>query len=169
MKNTYFLVFIFISSFIFAQEEEKETKHIVTAAFGYTFIPKGTSHNSESKDGVFVPSVGFDYFYKIKPKWEIGIMTDFEFGEYIIFSENLNRKNAIVVVAVGSFAITKSLNIFAGGGMEFEQEHSIPIIRLGTEYSFKIKKGWVIAPGIFFDIKEGYDTWSFSLAFGKEF
>jgi len=53
--------------------------------------------------------------------------------------------------------------------MEFENHENLGIIRLGGEYVFKLPKNWVISPGFFFDFKEGTDTWSLSVAFGKEF
>lgn len=96
-------------------------------------------------------------------------MGDFELGEYVIFEKDLNRKNAIVATIIASYAITKSINIFAGGGMEFEREHNLGIIRFGAEYGFELNKGWVLSPGFFYDFKESYDTWSLSLSFGKKF
>ena len=171
MKNTYFMVLIlmFLSSFTFAQEEEKEPKHIITAALGYTFIPSGAPSGSHEEEGAFVPSIGLDYFYRLGSKWEIGIMSDLELGEYVLIQKELNRENAFLLAAVASYSLTKSLNVFAGGGMEFEKHHNLGVIRLGTEYAFKLKKGWVLAPGLLFDFKEGTDTWSLSIAFGKEF
>jgi hypothetical protein len=53
--------------------------------------------------------------------------------------------------------------------MEFEQHHNLGVMRVGTESAFKLKKEWVISPGFFFDFKEGIDTWSLSVSFGKEF
>ena len=153
---------------IFAQEEESH-KHLITGAIGYTYIPKGTSAESPSAEGVFVPSIGLDYFYSISHRWEIGIMSDFEFGEYVIFDKDLNRENAIVITAIASHALTKHINLFAGGGIELEKHHNLGVIRIGTEYGFELKNSWVIAPGIFFDFKEGIDTWSLSIAFGKAF
>ena len=92
---------------IFAQEtENEEKKHLITGALGYTYIPKGASVHSEAADGVFIPSIGLDYFYSISHRWEIGIMSDFEFGEYVIFDKDLNRENAIVLTAIASYSLT---------------------------------------------------------------
>ncbi len=171
MKKSILIVFLIfsVSNTISAQEIKKESKHLITAALGYSYIPKGSSHGEEGADGVFIPSLGLDYFYKISPKWEIGLMTDFEFGEYVIFEKDLNRKNAIVITAIASYSLTESINLFAGGGIEFEESHNLVIVRVGGEYAFKLNKGWIVAPGFFYDFKEGIDTWSFSVAFGKEF
>ncbi|MCF6358894.1 MAG: hypothetical protein L3J54_13925 [Draconibacterium sp.] len=165
-----FLLVSFLGVNLFAQDtEHEEKKHLITGALGYTYIPQGASEHSDAADGVFIPSIGLDYFYSISHRWEIGIMTDLELGEYLVFDKDLNRKNALVVAGIAAFALTKHINVFAGGGMEFEKEHNLAVIRVGTEYAFNLKKEWIIAPGIFFDFKEGIDTWSLSVAFGKEF
>ena len=175
MKKNILIIYLlfFVSNSISAQEYEnenkKESKHLITVAIGYSYIPKGVSHGEEGADGVFIPSLGVDYFYKISSKWEIGVMTDFEFGEYLIIEKDLNRKNAIVVTAIASYSLTESINLFAGGGIEFEEEHNLGIVRVGGEYAFELNKGWILAPGFFYDFKEGYDSWSLSLAIGKEF
>ena len=153
-----------------AQESgEKETKHLLTGSFGYTFIPKATSIGGTEPNGIFVPSIGLDYFYRVAPKWEIGTMIDLELGDYLIFEKDLEREKAMVVALIGTYKITKHFNLFAGGGIELERNHHLVVIRLGTEYAFYLNKGWLIAPGFFYDIKEGYDSWSLALAFGKEF
>ncbi len=162
-------IFTTLLNYCFAQEEERETKHLITGAIGYTYIPSAGAIHSTEAEGVFVPSVGLDYFYSITHKWELGLMCDLEFGEYVLINKDLNRENAFVVVAVGAYSPIKSVNIFAGGGIEFEKHHNLGILRLGTEYEFELKKNWVISPGFFFDFKEGVDTWSLSIAFGKKF
>jgi len=173
MKKKVFLLFVVLGlGFnLFSQEthEEKEPKHLVAFALGYTFIPKATSVGGTEPNGIFVPSIGLDYFYKITPKFEIGTMIDFELGEYVIFEKDLNRTNAIVISAIGAYSITKNLNVFAGGGIELEKHHNLGIFRVGAEYGIPLKHEWKLAPGFFYDIKEGYDTWSIAIAIAKEF
>ena len=105
----------------------------------------------------------------LHPHWEIGIMTDIELGEYVFFEKDLNREYAILLTAMVIFNLTKHINFFAGGGMEFEKHKNLGIIRLGGKYVFRLPKSWVILPGFFFDFKEATDTWSLSVAIGKEF
>ena len=165
------LLLLIILSYInsYSQENEEEKKNLLSISLGYTYIPQGASHEAEVADGVFIPSIGIDYLRRIHPRYEIGLMFDMEFGEYIVIDKELNRENAIAIVAIGSFSLTKHINVFAGGGIEIEKHHNLGIIRLGTEYNFRFKKGWVIAPGFIYDFKEGINTWSLSVAFGKEF
>ena len=173
IKNILFtLLFYLILNIAFGQHEEtegeKESKHLITVALGYSFIPQGSSHGEEA-DGIFIPSIGVDYFYRLSPRWEIGTMIDMELGEYLVFEKELDRKNALVISLIASYRLTPHINLFAGGGIELERTHNLGIIRLGGEYAFKFKKGWMLAPGFFYDFKEGYDTWSLALAVGKEF
>ncbi len=72
-------------------------------------------------------------------------------------------------MAITTSNLPRHIIFFAGGGIELEQHHNLGIMRLGGEYLIKLKKDWVISPGFFFDFKEGIDTWSLSVAFGKEF
>ena len=138
--------------------QEHVKKNLLTAALGYTYIPKGSALEAEEADGILVPSIGLNYFRRIHPRWELGLMTDIDLGEYVIFEKNLNRKNAIVVTAIVSFTVTRNINLFAGGGMEFEEHLNLGVIRTGAEYAFRFIKDWVLAPGFFYDFKEGIDT-----------
>ena len=168
------LLFVLIGVFSlngFTQEEavEQEKKNLITVAFGYTYIPNGAALDAHEADGVFIPSIGLDYFRRINPHWEIGIMADFEFGEYIVFDKNLNRENAILFAAMANYNLTKHFSFLAGGGMELERHKNLAIIRVGSEYVFRLKKEWLITPGFFYDFKEGFDTWALSVGIGKEF
>jgi len=163
---------LFLSN-IFGQEngekKEKEGKHLFTGAFGYSFIPNGSSKDAVEAEGVFVPTVGVDYFYSVTNKWEIGIMTDIELGDYLIFDKELERENAFIIAVMGVYSITNNIGLLVGGGVELEKNRNLGIIRLGGEYAFKFDNGWILAPGVFYDIKEGFDSWSLLLSFGKEF
>jgi hypothetical protein len=75
----------------------------------------------------------------------------------------------MIVALMGAFALTKSINIYTGGGVEFEESHHLGIISYGAEYSFKLKNNFFIAPGISMDYKKNYNTWSAAIVIGKEF
>jgi len=40
---------------------------------------------------------------------------------------------------------------------------------VGTEYEFLLKNDWLIAPGLLFDFKEEFNSWSIYVAGGKRF
>jgi len=149
-----------------AGEPEKRQKLMVS--FGYTHIPEGAD-DEDSDKGVFVPTVGLDYFYRVTEKWELGLMFDIEFGEYLIIDQNLNRSDSMILAAVAGYELLPSWSVLAGGGIEIEESENLPIIRLGTEYQFRPGGEWVIAPGFIVDISEEYTSWSLVLGAGMEF
>jgi len=158
------------SSILFSQsEEKKEPKHLITAAFGMTFIPKAARIGENEVGGVYIPAIGIDYFYRISPRWEIGTMIDLELADYIILHKNLNREKALVIALIGAFTLTDKITFYAGPGYEFESHKNLFAVRFGGEYAFKFKNNWILAPGTFYDIKDGYDSFSISIAFGKLF
>ncbi len=163
------LLLYYFPSFSQAGNEDSKKKNLLTGTFGYTFVPKGAEEGATSVEGVFVPSIGIDYFRRVHPKWEIGTMIDFELSNYLIFEKQLNRHKALVITAITAYNLSENWTVFAGGGIELERHKNIFVGRLGGEYAFKLKKDWVLAPGAFYDIKESYDTWAISIAFGREF
>ena len=166
---TYFAVTFVLIQTINAQEETEETQNLLSLSFGYSYVSQGAELNEIQANGVYVPSIGVDYFRKITPKWEVGTMIDLELSDYLIIKKELNRSKALVVTAIASYNPFSSVNFFAGGGIELEKHKNLGVLRFGGEYAFKFQNDWILAPGCFFDIKEGYDTWSIALAFGKEF
>jgi len=156
-----------------AQESDlansEEEKNIFSLALAYTFIPAATTQDN-IQEGHFVPGIGLDYFRRINPQFELGIMADIELGSYLIPRNNdLIRDKALVIALVGSYAFSESWAIFLGPGFELERHHSFPIFRLGTEYLFTLPNAHFIPLGIFYDAKEGYDAWSICLGYGIRF
>lgn len=146
-----------------------QEKNVLTAAFAYTLIPAGTAQDNV-QNGHFVPGIGIDYFRKVHPKFELGIMADIELGSYIIpRKEDLQRDRALVLAAIGSYAITENWAVFVGPGYEFERHKSFVIYRFGTEYLLHLNRDFFIPCGVFYDIKEGYDAWSIALGIGWHF
>jgi len=151
------------------KDESMESRHFISLSFGYTFIPKGGNLESTEATGFFVPSIGLDYFYRIKPRWEIGTMMDVELDHYLIIDKDLERENAFIATVVGLYKISPHLSIFAGGGIEVEHHKNLAVFRAGIDSPISLGRGWVLAPTLIFDFKEGYDTWSLAIAIGKEF
>ena len=149
--------------------EAKEPTQLLGVSFGYTYVPKAGEIGGSEATGVMVPSIGLDYFYKISPKFEVGTMIDLELANYLIFEKDLSREKALIVSAVGVYALMGELNVIAGGGVELEKHKSFGVLRFGMDYSWTFKNNWLLAPGVFYDLKEGYNTWAVSINFGKEF
>jgi hypothetical protein len=146
-----------------------ENKNVLTMALAYTFISAGSAQDN-LENGHFVPGIGIDYFRRIHPKFDVGIMADIELGTYIIpRQDDLIRERALVLALIGSYALTENWGVFFGPGYELERHKSFPIFRLGSEYIFTLNSDWFVPVGLFYDIKEGFDAWSVSAGIGFNF
>ena len=150
-------------------DEEADKKNTFLINLGATYIPDGTSVGTTGSSGFFIPIVGIDYLYRVAKKWEIGLMVEMQLGDYLIIEGDLNREYALDIVVIGSYRATEELHLFGGAGIEIDKNRNLAILRIGVEYNFSLGKGWLLAPNFMYDFKEGLDTWSLALAFGKEF
>jgi hypothetical protein len=145
--------------------------HRVSLMISHTHIPKGVP-SVENGGAVIVPSWGLTYNYRIK-KWAIGIHTDMEIATYIIEDANGNqieRSRPIIVSLMGGYNIWQGIELAAGFGREFEENHNFWVYRFGIEYNIEIGHQWDIAPALIFDVKENlYDSWTLGVVVGKKF
>ncbi|SNR52214.1 hypothetical protein SAMN06265371_104255 [Lutibacter agarilyticus] len=187
MKNFKLLLgVLLISTTLFAQHSEEELennshnegthtvshgKNMIAIDYGIDHIKEGVKHGDAiDEEGHWVSSIGIDYFRGISEKWGVGVKFDIQLGHYIIpHKENLERENAFIALAVGSYKILPKWGVFAGAGVEFEKNENLGVIRVGTEYLFHLKHGWAIPVGFFWDIKEGYDVYAFTVGIAKHF
>jgi hypothetical protein len=171
-----FIIAVFACVNCLAQESEKpeesiekEERHVVSATFGYTYIGEGAELGASEANGVFVPTFGLDYFHVIDRKWELGIMVDLELDHYLIVEKELERENAFIATLMAVHKLRRTWYLFAGAGIEIEGNKNLAVLRLGMERPLRLRNNWFLGPAIFFDIKEGYDTWSLSIGIGKKF
>ncbi|MEN8230844.1 MAG: hypothetical protein ABFS38_22000, partial [Bacteroidota bacterium] len=149
--------------------ETHHLKHQVAAGFGLTFNPMAGELENTEASGLFIPTIGLDYFFHVHHKWEIGFMADYELDHYVIVEHEIEREKSLLLTLAGIYKITDHWGLLAGGGIELENHEHLAILRLGTEYSFDLKKNWVILPKFVFDFKEIHSTWAFSVSLGKKF
>ncbi len=172
IKPISILLFLLVITHTFSQEndEEEQTKHKVVLLLGLTHIPE-TIEEGEPLKSEEVPTIGVDYFYKFNPKWQLGVVVDLELGKYAVDfgGENIPRENAVVTGLVAGYTLLKGWSIFAGPGVEFERSRNIFIVRASTEYEFELGKNWGLAPGICFDFKKEYSTYSLGIGISKSF
>lgn len=144
---------------------------MIAVNYGIDHIKDGVEHgDSTDETGLWISSVGIDYLRHISDKWGVGAKLDLQLGHYIIpHKEDLERENAFVVLAIGSYQILPKWFAFAGAGMEFEKSEHLGVIRVGTEYAFHLKHGWALPAGFFWDIKEGYNVYAFTIGIAKHF
>ena len=137
-------------------------------AFGYTYIPKGAALDASEAEGFFVPSFGLDYFHLLDRRWELGIMLDWELDHYLIFEKELERERAFIATLTATHKLI-NWHLQGGLGVELEKNEHLVVLRLGLERPIHLGNRWVLGPAVYFDIKEGYDTWSLSVSIGKGF
>lgn len=184
MKRILAVLFIFSSSFLIAQEHESEhthksnsTKHAVHGKnfflfeYGYTHISEAVPHDGHmEEEGHWVSSFGVDYFRILDEKWRVGIKLDYELGHYIIpVKDDLKRENVFLAIPTAAYSIVPGWVVYAGPGIEFEEERNLFVVRVGTDYAFDLGSGWELPVGFFLDCKEGYDTYAFTVGIGKFF
>jgi hypothetical protein len=171
---------IFILSFLnFAQEheheeEEHEGKNRIGFVLEATFVPEGSStdhgeeSNGESK-GKVVPTIGLEYTRTLSHRWDVGFSAEVELENYIIVDKELNRENPLILVAFALYRIVGSWFVYGGGGIELEKHKNLAVLRLGTEYEFKLNNGWDIAPTFTFDHKIDLNSIALGVSIGKRF
>lgn len=186
MKKILILLVVFVTSISFAQEHEHEVsshegneshafkhgRNFILFEYGYTHIKEAVAHdNILEEEGHWVSSFGLDYFRVLNEKWKVGVKVDYELGHYIIpHEDDLKRENVLLVIPSASYTVLHGWSIYAGAGMEFEEEKNLFVTRLGTEYGFELgDNGWELPIGVFGDFKEGYNTYAFTIGIGKFF
>lgn len=167
-----FLLFLLVITPALSQENEKEeeTKHKVILLVGLTHIPE-TIEEGEVSNSENVPTIGLDYFYKLNPKWAIGVVVDLELGKYAVNfgGENIPRENAVVTGVVAGYTLLKGWSIYAGPGVEFESNRNLFIFRATTEYEFELGKNWGLSPGFSYDFKKEYSTYALGVGISRSF
>src|SRR5210317_1490549 len=117
MKIFLYVVMFLISCSVLGQENNElltDKKNVFTTAIAYTYIPSGTAQDN-IQNGHFVPGIGIDYFRRIHPRFDIGVMADIELGSYVIpRKEDLIRERALVLALIGTYSISKDWAVFLG-------------------------------------------------------
>jgi hypothetical protein len=151
-------------------EHESLKRHKAAVTFGLTHIPDGFEEEGESGD-VYVPTIGFDFFYFINHKWSLSFVADLELANYLVDfdREDLNREKAFILALQGGYEIVPAWAVLLGGGIEIETHKNLFVLRLGTEYDLPLNNGWSFNPSFFFDFKEEFSTWTLSIGLGKRF
>ena len=147
---------------------EKPYRHLVGAGCGFTFIPIASVQGETDANGLFVPTVGVDYFYGLHPKWAIGFMGALEIGHYSVTDQEIERDNAVNLALLGMYRATSHLGLFTGGGLEMEQHRNLAVLRLGTIYTIDTGSHWALVPKLYVDFKKNYNTWSLAITISRK-
>jgi len=156
------------------EEKEHEGKNRIGFVLEATFVPEASSseHSEESNGdskGKVVPTIGLEYIRTLSHHWDVGFSAEVELESYIIVDEQLNRENPLILVAFAIYRIIGSWFIYGGAGVELEKHKNLAVLRLGTEYEFKLSNGWDIAPTLTFDHKIDFNSFAIGFSIGKRF
>jgi hypothetical protein len=155
-------------------EEEHEGKNRIGFVAEATFVPEGTSDEhceeceGESK-GIVVPTIGLEYTRALSHHWEVGFSAELELDHYLILDKELERENALILVAFFAYRIVHNWFFFGGAGMEYEKHKSLGVFRFGTSYEILLGKGWDITPAFTFDHKIDLNSFALGFSVGKRF
>lgn len=175
-----FLVF-FISTVLthssFGQEVEEssdrrgeENKHQIALVFGLSHVPAAFEEGEFTKE-IYLPTIGFDYYYKLNEKWKLVFVLDLEIGKYQVDyrGENIKREGALITGIGVGYEILSGWSVGVGPGVEFERNKNIFIVRFNTDYEFELGNDFGLAPYFSYDFKLEYDTFSLGIGIHKSF
>lgn len=171
MRAPIFILFFIINTYCFAQEEQIKVKHHrISLALGHAHIPSGINIDGK-KTWLALPSWGFDYDYSLNKKWGIGIHTDLIIENFKVYKNDgvlIERTKPIASALVVTRKIGSHITFLAGGGAEFAEEGTIPLIRFGIDYGVELAKNWEASASLMSDIKiQSYNSWVLGLGIAK--
>lgn len=168
---------LFITYFGFAQEEHENSEefhhHSVSILISHTSIFQGYKEGKRNIQSE--PSWALNYNYAFNEKWSIGLHNDIIIETFEVEktsgNEILERNTPIASVIVGSYELFKGFGIELGAGMEFDENESFGIARIGAEYGIELPKhNLKLLLGLDYDIViDAYDSINIGFGIAKLF
>lgn len=159
----------------FAQSETEEAtlfRNQVSLSIGHSLIPSA-EELSGSRKNLLVPTWGLSYEFSFSERFMIGLKSEIEASNYIITDENdseLEREFPVSLCLYAGYKIYKGLTLFAGPGVEFEQDENLSLVQFGALYDIELPGGWALAPEFSYELKGGHTSaYSIYLGVGKKF
>lgn len=170
---TIFLILILCSA-VHSQEYMHEHHNRLGFVVAGTFIPSASSNEgcencSNKQEGIVVPTIGVEYIRLLSDVGGFGGMVELELDHYIILNKELNRHNALIIVAFAMYKILPQWFLIAGGGIELEEHKNLGVLRLATGYEIHLGNGWDISPLFTFDHKMDLNSFALGVSIGKVF
>lgn len=125
-----------------AHNTEEKGSHSIAFFVSHTYISQGKIDGK--REWLNAPSFALNYNFKLSEKWSIGLHNDIIIESFVIedsgsSESQLEREAPISNLIMGSYKITEAWGLAFGGGIEWEKNENIPVIRLGTEYGLELK------------------------------
>ena len=128
-------------------------------------VPRPTVDDGKVRDSSF--ALGFDYLYRVDPKWEVGFQLDLN------YDRSFDERESDAIVPIGSYSISNRLPLFFGVGLERARStgETFWLTRIGFEYSFFLddRERVSLLPGAFLDHIHGETLLSAVVAIGFQF
>lgn len=154
------------------EQQEPLKRHQLALFVGYTWVPKGNSHEGDSEGTVIAPTIGIDYSFWISHKVGVGLYNDFELTSYVVETSAdtlLPREYAYVGAVVGIYEAARGLELYAGPGVEVEKHENFFVLKVGFEYAFAVAYGWATGVAFGYDFKDEYDSWAAGISVARRF
>ncbi len=166
---TIFLITDFYSQEI-SDEETLENMHQIVLIFGLSHIPEAFEEG-ELEEQVFLPAIGFDYYYRLNEKWKLVFGMDIELAKYQVDfqGEEIKREGALIIGIGAVYEILQGWSAGFGPGLEFERNKNLFVLRIFTDYAFELGNDLALAPYFSYDFKQEYDTYNIGVGLHKRF
>lgn len=157
----------------FGQQQEEELKHHqVYFIIGHIHIPN-SELESDGSEILLIPGWGFGYEYHFTRKVGLGLKAEMEVSNYALRTDEqttIIRENPMGVILAFLYKPWKELEIFAGPGIEHDENETLRIFRIGASYELEISNNWVAIPEIALVQKEIHTSgFFFGFGMGKNF
>jgi hypothetical protein len=133
-----------------ALEAEAAGPHHLSVILGGTRVP-------EHQETGF--TIGLDYEYRVSRTVGLGVVVEHAFGEI----------DATTLLGVADIHLVRGLVVQTGPGVEFVQDESFFVYRLGLLYEFELGEGFTLSPQLHYDFSGAENGIVFGVAFGRAF
>lgn len=142
----------FAASAAAAQEPttHESKPHHLSAVIGGTIV-------AEADETAF--TLGLDYVYRLNRTLGLGFVAEHAFGAI----------DSTTLLAVADLHITEGLAIQTGPGVEFVDDETFFVTRLGLVYEFELGEAFTLSPQLHYDFSSGEDGIVFGIAIGRAF
>lgn len=177
MKLQLILLILFTCSQLAAQKVHSSKitipvlHHEIDGFIGNTHIPNASIEGSSTT--LILPNIGLNYKYWFDDHFAIGWYNNIVVRTFVINSDTnqeVEKKYPFISTVVGVFRPWKNLSVFAGPGLEIDNNGSLFVIRAGVDYGFALSNDWYLSPRFIFDLL-GNDikAYTVGLSIGKRF